>query len=154
MTPLEAATEYRRCGWRVVPIPTGEKGPLLRGWQNIDLELTELPHHFGNGCNVGVILGSRSSELVDIDIDCPEALALADVYLPQTGAIFGRRSKPRSHRLYVSPGARYESFGDPILDGKGTLIELRTDGPDGGAHQTVFHPRFTRAGNTSNGTVT
>ena len=31
-------------------------------------------------------------------------------------------------------------FGDPLLDGKNTILELRAGGQDGGAHQTVFPP--------------
>jgi hypothetical protein len=138
VTPLDAAIEYRRRGWRVVPIPAGAKGPNSRGWQELDIGLSEIPHQFGDGCNVGVIVGSRSGELVDCDLDCSEALALKDIYLPPTRAIFGRPSKLRSHWLYVAPRARFESFGDPLLGGKNTLVELRADGPDRGAHQTVF----------------
>jgi Primase C terminal 2 (PriCT-2)/Bifunctional DNA primase/polymerase, N-terminal len=93
---------------------------------------------YSGGENIAVILGAASGELVDIDLDCPEALALADLYLSATGAVFGRASKPRSHRLFVAPGAVYESFADPI-SGK-TLIELRGAGRDGGAHATLFPP--------------
>jgi hypothetical protein len=72
------------------------------------------------------------------DLDCPEALALADLYLPATGAKFGRESKARSHRLYVSPGAIYEAFADPISGEM--LLELRGDGREGGAHLTLLPP--------------
>ena len=65
---------------------------------------------------------------------------LADIYLPETRAQFGRPSKPRSHRLYIAPGAVFEAFADPLLDGKNTLVELRAQGRDGGAHQTLFPP--------------
>src|SRR5207302_343303 len=98
----------------------------------------DLPSLFANGGNIGLILGPASGELVDIDIDCTEALALADLYLPPTRAVFGRPSKPRSHRLFVAPSAVYETFVDPI-SGK-TLIELRGAGRDGGAHATLFPP--------------
>jgi hypothetical protein len=135
-----AALDYRRRGWRLVPIAAGEKGPRCRGWQDCDIGLAEIPERFADSRNVGVILGHRSGELIDIDLDCAEALALADIYLPRTGAIFGRPSKLRSHRLYIAPGARYESFGGPLGNGKNMLVELRADGPDGGAHQTIFPP--------------
>lgn len=128
--------EYRRRGWELVPIPTGAKGPRISGWQARRFA----PGDFGPGGNVGVILGPRSGELVDIDLDCAEAIALADTYLPPTRAEFGRASKLRAHRLYVAPGAHYESFGDPLLYGKNTILELRAGGQDGGAHQTVFPP--------------
>jgi hypothetical protein len=143
---IAAALDYRRRGWRVVPIPAGQKGPRGQGWPDFDIGIAKIPQWFGDGGNVGVILGARSGELADIDLDCPEALALADLYLPSSGAVFGRPSKPRSHRLYIAPGVRYESFGDPLSDGKNTLVELRADGPDGGAHQTVFPPSLHPSG--------
>ena len=65
-------------------------------------------------------------------------MALADLYLPATGAKFGRESKARSHRLYVSPGAIYEAFADPISGEM--LLELRGDGREGGAHLTLLPP--------------
>ena len=37
--------------------------------------------------------------VVDIDLDCPEALLLADYFIPSTKLEFGRASTPRSHRL-------------------------------------------------------
>jgi hypothetical protein len=126
--------EYRRRGWALVPIPPGEKAPRVKDWQSRIFG----PADFVSGGNIGVILGPRSSELVDIDLDCAEALALADFYLPPTAAIFGRPAKPRSHWLYLAPNATYESFSDPL--GNHTLVELRAAGQDGGAHQTVFPP--------------
>jgi len=135
------ARQYRARGWRVLPLPAGEKGARCRGWQDLDLDLAQIPQRFANACNVGVILGSRSGELVDIDLEGDKALALAAVHLPATGAIFGHPSKPQSHWLHVAPGARYENFGDLLGDGKNTLVELRADGRDGGgAHQTIFPP--------------
>ena len=98
--------KYQRRGWRLVPIPAGQKGTFEQGWQTRNYALGD----FSAGGNVAVLLGPRSGELVDIDLDCPEALALADTYLPATGAVFGRASKPRSHRLYTSAGALFESF--------------------------------------------
>ena len=70
---------------------------------------------FPNGSNVGVILGPRSGELVDIDLDCAEALALADLYLPATEAIFGRKSKPRSHRIYIAVDADHRRSPIPPI---------------------------------------
>lgn len=126
--------DYRRRGWSLVPIQAGEKGPRIKDWDSRSFT----PADYREGQNVGVILGPRSGELVDVDLDCPEALALADLYLPASGAEFGRASKPCSHRLFVAPGAAYEAFSDP-LDGT-MLLELRAQGRDGGAHQTLWPP--------------
>jgi primase-like protein/bifunctional DNA primase/polymerase-like protein len=141
---LNDAREYRRRGLQVVPIPAGEKGPKLPGWGKLRLGLDEMARHFTGDCNIGVILGPPSGELVDIDLDCSEALELADLYLPPTAAEFGRKSKPRSHRLYIAAGAVHEAFSDP-LDGS-TLLELRAEGRDGGCHQTVFPPSMHPSG--------
>jgi hypothetical protein len=133
-----AAADYHRRGLRIVPVPAGQKAATLPGWPDFEADAADLPRLFGHGENIAVILGRASGELVDIDVDCAEALALADMYLPPTRAVFGRASKPRSHRLFVAPGAVYESFADPI--GGKTLVELRAAGRDGGAHLTLLPP--------------
>src|SRR5262249_38383856 len=126
--------------WDLKRIPPGEKGPREAGWQNLNPNPLELERHLARGGNVGVRLGASSGGLVDVDLDCPEALALVDIYLPATNAVFGRASKPRSHYLYIAPGAIFDAYADPLIDGKNTLVELRTDGRTGGAHQTLIPP--------------
>lgn len=130
--------DYRRRGWALVPVPAGQKPPVIKDWQNS----TFGPADFPAGGNLGLIAGPKSGEIVDIDLDCAEALALADLYLPPTGAIFGRASKPRSHRLYVAPSAVFAAFADPLAakDEKATLLELRARDATGGEHQTLIPP--------------
>ena len=54
---------------------------------------------------------------VDVDCDCPEAIAAARHVLPETALIFGRQSKPFSHYLYrADPPVRTEQFKDPLDD--------------------------------------
>jgi hypothetical protein len=90
-----AALEYDARGWRIVQIKAGKKKPVEDGWPNIVITGDTVPQYFDHGENLGVILGRRSGDLADIDLDCDEALALADLYLPVTRAEFGRPSKPR-----------------------------------------------------------
>ena len=139
---VAAARDYLQRGWR--PVPAFGKRPLGERWADRSHDWAEF-----EGRNVGVVLGKRSSGLVDVDLDAPEALELADLYLPSTSAIFGRASKPRSHRLYVAPGAVYEKFVDPICDPsttKATLLELRTDSAAGSPCQTIFPPSVHECG--------
>jgi hypothetical protein len=136
MTALLQA--YKQRGWILTLVPRGEKGSRARGWDKLDPSLAEVECHVSEGGNVGVLLGPRSNELVDVDHDCGEALELGDLYLPVTQAEFGRASRPRSHRLFVALGATYEAFADPV-DGE-MLVELRAQGQTGGAHQTLFPP--------------
>jgi hypothetical protein len=129
---------YLELGWNIKAIPAKEKGPRDPGWPDLKPSAAELERHVAKGGNVGVRLGASSGGLVDADLDCPEALALQDFYLPSTGAVFGRASKPRSHRLYIAAGAIFAAYTDPLTSE--TLVELRADGRTGGAHQTLIPP--------------
>jgi hypothetical protein len=124
-----------------VPVARGEKSPRLKGWPTVRLSADQVADHLAAGGNVAIRVGSCSGDIVDIDLDAAETVELADRYLPPTDAVFGRPGKPRSHRLYTAPGAVYAAFADP-LDGS-TLLELRADGREGGAHLTVIPPSIT-----------
>lgn len=121
----------------MIPIPHGEKGPRIPGWQNLRLTEGDLPRYFnGQPMNFGMLLGKPSGYLVDVDLDCPEAVEVAAKYLPSTGAIFGREGNPRSHYLY-----RVDRPIETIRlkDGKATVIEYRGDGAQTVAPGSV-HP--------------
>lgn len=124
-----AALNYIARGWSPIPVKQGSKAPHGAGWQNQRLTLDEVERRFGPTENVGVLLGEPSGWLVDVDLDTPEALALAARMLPPTLAKFGRASKPESHLLYLSQGAEFAKY---VHDGD-TLVELRTTG-----QQTIF----------------
>jgi hypothetical protein len=135
ITVFDLALEYINLGWQPIPVPYREKGPTIPNWTNLRITHETAPHYF-NGApqNIGIILGEASKNLVDVDIDCPEALALAPHLLPATPGRFGRPSKRASHWLYVSDVPKHLKFEDPNIDGAGkTIVELRTGGV-----QTVF----------------
>jgi hypothetical protein len=125
---LAAAQEYVRRGWRCLPAAVGDEQYYLKDWPELKVTLQDIPKYFTADGNIVVITGRRSRDLVDIDLDCPEAVALADLCLPATEAIFGRASKPRSHRLYIAPGIQFAVFGDPLLAGRNMLLEVRAEG--------------------------
>jgi hypothetical protein len=119
------------------PIPRGEKGPRIKGWN--DPEVKFAVEDFGETDNVGTAL---TGDLVDIDLDCMEAVKAAHRFLPTTGRIHGRPGKPSSHYWYRVEGMKLEQFRDvprPDGDGKpkvGMLCEIRT----GPTYQTVLPP--------------
>lgn len=135
---LDAALSYTAKGWRVVPIPHGQKGPRTQGWQHMRLERHELPRHFAGQGNIGIILGEPSGWLVDVDLDSPEARELADSFLPHTDAVSGRDGSPGSHRWYIAPGSvtKRHSFED-----RKCIVEIRSTGG-----QTVVHPSIHPSG--------
>lgn len=100
---LDTARDYLKSGWQPVPIPSGKKFPTFEGWQKLKIPEEDLRYHFADAQqNIGVRFGADSGGLTDVDLDCQEAIELADDFLPTTDAEFGRRSKRRAHRLYVT----------------------------------------------------
>jgi hypothetical protein len=151
-TSLDSATTSLQRGWAPLPIPTGSKAPTGKDWTEIRFDSErQLTEEFAD-CNIGLILGAASNGLVDIDLDCPEAIALAPSLLPHTTMRHGRASALESHYWYVvdrevataqydDPVVREEIKDrqrrglpkDPSL--KARLVELRSTGG-----QTVIPP--------------
>ena len=125
----EAAQILREKGIQCVPIPSETKAPKTPDWLNRDFG----PDDFGSGCNIGVKLGATAGDLVDCDLDCREAVEIAEDILPETGWVHGRTSNPKSHYGYVSAGL---ATSTKYLDLRGAVIaEIRSD-----RHQTVIPP--------------
>jgi len=146
MTTLDIALGYIQRGWAPVPIPYREKSPGFHGWQNLRLTAATAPERFtAPQQNVGVVLGAASGGLYDVDLDCPEARAVAPYFLPATEAVFGRAGAPNSHHLYKCPGnndPRTAQFNDPDVEPdddtkKVRIVELRGKGS-----HTVFPPQY------------
>jgi hypothetical protein len=83
--------------------------------------------------NVGVLPGTPSRGLADVDLDTGLAILLADAFLAPTGAEFGRPSTRRAHRLYAVVGsAKTATWEDPTVEkgdpARGMLVELRCSG--------------------------
>ena len=131
MDVRDYARDYLKRGFAPIPIPSRAKAPTLPDWQHLSVTEDEVDELFTE--NIGLLLGVPSEGLVDADLDSPEAIALAKTFLPMTGMIHGRASKPRSHWWYLTdpapPTKRY-------LDTDGScLVELRGTGG-----QTVVPP--------------
>ena len=146
MTPLEVALEAIAKGWSPLPIKRGSKGSgLPLKWQNLRITAATAAKHFKEGHNVGVLMGTPSNGLTDIDLDCPEACAIATEFLPPTDAVYGRKSNRASHYLYYTTlGAANHVSEMSVNDrhwarlakgNKMRVLELRT-----GAHRQYDDP--------------
>ena len=127
---LDAAGSYRDLGFAVVP--TKGKDAFLDEWQQGGIPPKEDQKYFGNGhaYNIGLVLGSASDGLVDLDRDKPtDGLEpIHKMFLPDTLAS-GRDKRPHSHFWYFSEGLESRGFFD--VNGK-KFLEIRSNG-----HQTV-----------------
>ena len=121
----EAAKEYYDLGLTVVPIIKNKKRPSISSWSTLSEE--ELYTHFSkNTGGIGLRWGDENHHLVDIDLDCEEAIVLAPKILPQTKT-YGRDSAPESHWIYQvtdDPGKR-KAFSVRTKECKSMLLEYR-----------------------------
>lgn len=124
----EAANYYIKRGWQIVPLSSGTKAPESTNW----LRLIFKAEDFRPTDNIGI----RSvNGLVDVDCDAPEVVNVAPAFLPPTGTIYGRTSKPKSHWLYHSTFEKPVVYKDLGQTGdKATLIEIRIN------HQSMAPP--------------
>ena len=146
-----AARRHKAAGRVTIAYASREKGPKGRGaegWQKrryTDADIAMLPLD----ANLGLLLGVASGGLVDVDLDCAEARALADVFLSPTGMRHGRPSAPESHRFYTGalPPLRTKRYKDPTAakGDKKCLVELRS-GSEVSASQTMIPPSIHPSG--------
>ena len=103
---LAAAIAYTRRGWRVAPVRWGGKGVTLARWTELRLDEDDLPRWFRGAAahNIGLLTGTPSGGLVDVDCDAPEAREAAKELLPPTRLISGRAGAPASHYWYRIEG--------------------------------------------------
>ena len=127
----EIAAEYTKRGYSIIPVRLKGKNPTVPEWQNLRLGLEDIDSLFREPINIGVLLGDASGGLVDIDLDDDDAAQFAPGFLPHTNMVFGRKSRPASHRLYriSNPGKPRKLSASSV----GTIVELRSTG-----QQTVF----------------
>ena len=136
------AQSYHEQGFAPIFMPVGEKNPGYEGWNATRYtaeDLAQIPDDYD--ANTGLLLGEPSDWRIDGDLDVPEAVPVADAFLPPTRAS-GRDGSPRSHRWFRSPGLKTKKWSG--VEGE-TLVELRSTGsqtlvepsvhPDGGRYQ-------------------
>lgn len=137
----EAALAYYELGWEPLILPFKKKSPRGKWKEPRAWTLHAIRGEFNGNVNVGIALGERSSGLVDIDFDCPEAAQLAKVVLADLPS-FGRTGSPFSHRVayaklkkgrlvFQLPDAAAQTIGAD----RAMLLEVRGNG-----HQTMFPP--------------
>jgi putative DNA primase/helicase len=137
---LEAARKYKEAGLHPIPLDPNTKKPSLPNWLEPIQNWQDFERVFTANRNIGIVLGKASGGLIDVDLDCDEAIKLADCLLPKTDIIFGRQSAPKSHRIYRCLDCKESRLAFSSPD-QGVIVELRAD-----KHQTVFPPSIHESG--------
>jgi putative DNA primase/helicase len=117
-----------------------KKNPIKADWRNQSvsaedaLAASQMLQH-----NIGILNGTTSG-VIDIDLDCAEAVAFADLFLPETVASFGHEGNDRGHYLVaIKSSGKTRKFNMP--DSSECLVELRSDGT-----QTMLPPSIHPSG--------
>lgn len=132
--PVAMALLYREMGIIPVRLAYRDKRPTETGWPELEPAPAQIAAW--GVCNVGLLHGKRSRWLVGIDLDCPEAVALAPFYLPATWTSM-RAGKAMSCCFYFAEGVTSKKFTD---DDEKTVVEIRGEASTGSAHQTMAPP--------------
>jgi DNA polymerase I-like protein with 3'-5' exonuclease and polymerase domains len=138
-----AAELYLGKGLSPIPVPPRSKKAVHPNWQHLRPAPEDLDHLFppGEAHNIGLLLGAPSGGLIDIDLECPEAIAAAPAFLPATTWLSGRQGRLRSHWWYRVPDPPQQAQ-DAYQDLDGTmLLEVRATGG-----QTVVPPSVHESG--------
>jgi hypothetical protein len=133
------ASRYIELGYAPIPVPAGVKNPNRRGWEQERYTLEDVPRCWNNGQNIGLLTGSVSGWLVDVDLDVPEAVSIAGRFLEPTRTS-GHGEQLDLHWWYLAEAARTRDYLD--TDGRKKLIELRANG-----RQTLVAPSLHPDGN-------
>ena len=118
--------------------------PRQKDWQKQRIKESEIENFFDEGDNIGILLGEPSHWLVDVDLDCQEAVKLAPIFLPEeTDRVYGRETRLSSHYLYKSKGTEPLKFNDPEPSDpeNACLLEVRSTG-----QQSVVPPSIHPSG--------
>ena len=141
----DVLNKYIEKEWKLIPLRKNSKKPTQTGWMKGDMTPEEglfLIKGMAGNCNIGLLLGGN---VIDIDLDCPEAELLGRALLPST-ATFGKADR-RTHYLYtVSPEVDaklrqtepIKAKGDWL--GKGAIIEFRGINQKHNHTQTMIPP--------------
>src|SRR5262249_48313120 len=111
-----AAARLRSLGFGVCRILAGEKLPTYREWTKRSLEPTDFVLH---QCNIGILAGRLSADLVIVDTDRPEVGKAAAKRLPRTMSD-GRPSTGPAHWYFrVIDVPQWATAGDNVAGGIG-----------------------------------
>src|SRR5215218_1760706 len=126
---------YHEAGFKPVRLSADAKRAVDEEWQRKDVPLDALKRHVEQGGNIALQMGDVSDGLSCVDADCPEAVALAPKFLPQT-LTAGRNGEVR-HYFYRSPGLGYKTFPGDSKDKE--LLAVKASN-NGAGHYVVVEP--------------
>ena len=141
--PVEAIRNLLGHDVVLLPIPAGEKGPRLKGWQGTTLAAMSDPDYLArlnHGGNIGVLLGKPSNGLCSVDVDDDADMeALLELNPKLRTALRTRRA--RGGNIWIRVKGEYPALTKIACRDGENWGEWRADGG-----QTVIHGAAMDAG--------
>src|SRR5574343_206083 len=99
-------SQYIARGWHPLKLQQGAKKNKEKDWVSGNVKYTR--EDFKGFNNIGILLGELSGGITDVDIDDIALIEAAPLFLPETGACFGRYygkdTQQIAHYLYRCVG--------------------------------------------------
>lgn len=112
--------KYLDYGFTPLPITPGTKKPIASGWEKFSTDRFDSTDEFIDvfGDNyIALLLGDPSGGLVDIDLDCPEAVRLGSMAMPSTASSVSRGQEVPTHYWFrVLDGITTTKYVDPVQE--------------------------------------
>ncbi|QNJ55982.1 DNA primase/polymerase/helicase [Microbacterium phage Rasputia] len=138
---VAAALEAVKRGYSPIPIFSHDKKPAIGNWtkgvgsddpDEVARIFTERATQEPFAENIGLLLGTPSHGLIDIDLDHPKTRRLKDHFLPRTPMRSGRPGRPGSHYWFVAEEGTLQGYRKYTMpkkpDGKqgDVIVEYRS----------------------------
>ena len=110
---LTQAAQAYRDNHHWVPLRLKGKDPKCMGEGWDERTLADPVPEFKRGDNIGILLGKPSGDIVQLDPDFSAVPAVTEILFPEPSLMSGRKSAPRSGRLYVCKDCKSKDFQLP-----------------------------------------
>jgi len=121
----QLAKEYLAKCFSIMPVPYGTKKAIIPKWPDIEITDENFGEYFSNELsNIAIVTGRESTNHVDLDLDCEDAVHFSKEICTDTGFIYGRGKRPSSHRLYQLKNESADSLQYSLPGGE-MIVELR-----------------------------
>jgi hypothetical protein len=125
---------YMQNSCSILPLEAHCKTPYRNFKWGTDKVTLKTLSNYPSVCNIGLILGAISGGIVDIDLDCMEAIIIGNKMFADLVS-FGRKSTPNAHRLAKCPNPEKTvqfkipaDVAEKLGFEKTVILELRGEG--------------------------
>lgn len=125
---LQLAKDYLVKGFPIIPVPLGSKAPIVSGWPTLEITTANVGQYFSlASSNIAIALGRDGTNFVDMDLDADDAIHFSKSLAADTACIYGRTTRPSSHRLYKLNGEAAVPLKFELPSGE-MIVEVRGKG--------------------------